>query len=101
MVGVPQGSILGPLLFTKYINDICTTVDVAAHLYADDTIIYSTARSPYEALNKLQDAFTVLQNCNWYLTLKRPRMYRICLKLLLYMTRKLKECHVIIIWVFY
>ncbi len=48
-----------------------------------------------EVLSSLQ--ILKRQNLCYLLTLV---MYRICLKLLLYMTRKLKECHVIITWVF-
>lgn len=42
--GFSQGSVLGPLLFLLYINDIAQ--DVSCRLYADDCVIYLCIRSP-------------------------------------------------------
>ncbi|XDV21754.1 hypothetical protein PO909_026778 [Leuciscus waleckii] len=61
--GVHQGSVLAPLLFSIYINPLSHGIDSAKlHLYADDTIIYTTASSLTQAMKQLQNAFQVLQH---------------------------------------
>jgi hypothetical protein len=49
--GVPQGSVLGPVLYTVYINDVQIEPNIKVALYADDVVFYTTSRN-FQALHR-------------------------------------------------
>ena len=56
MVYVPQGSILGPLLFLFYVNDLPTVVNhCSVSLYADDTVLYCFSSNIKDLENALNE----------------------------------------------
>ena len=66
--GVPQGSILGPLLFCLYINDIVNAVDAETILFADDAAFIITAPTIELLYAKIRKLFSDL---NKYLTFNK------------------------------
>ena len=52
--GVPQGTGLGPLLFSLYINDITEDIDLQPRLFADDYVCYREIKDTEDTV-KLQE----------------------------------------------
>ena len=62
---MPQGSVLGPLFFLVYINDLCGNLSCDVELFADDTSLFSVVENEDISAGKLHRDLERIQLWAW------------------------------------
>ena len=63
--GVPQGSVLGPLFFLVYINDLIDNVNCDIKMFADDTSLFSCVDDPVKSALQLNEDLETVELWAW------------------------------------
>ena len=81
--GVPQGTVLGPLLFLLYINDLQTNLQCKTRLFADDCLLYTTIINPVSDGQLLQNDLVKLESWQnkWQMEFNPKKCSTICISL--------------------
>jgi hypothetical protein len=84
--GVPQSSVLAPILYSLYINDVPASPGTLLALFADDTYIYATEKHERCVLCKLQRELTAVNSWDerWNIRINEGKIQAI------YFTRRLR-----------
>ena len=98
--GVPQGSVLGPILYTIYTSDLPEIQNVTIATYADDTAIIASDVCPIKASSLVQSELNLIQEWlkKWKITINTDKSVQITFTLrkdewICKINYKLKSCN--------
>ena len=78
--GVPQGSILGPLLFLVYVNDISTNMSSETRLFADDCTLFRNVLCKQDCISLQNDLTKIFSwSQKWQLSLNISKCKVLCI----------------------
>ena len=78
--GIPQGTVLGPLLFLLYVNDLPDNLKSSIRLFADDALLYGVMTNEEDG-DQLQEDLQQLEvwQCKWQMVFNPTKCKTICI----------------------
>ena len=90
-MGVPQGSILGPVLFLIYVNDLGVSSNLFVMSFADDTALLNSRKNITELVTDTQKELVIIEQ--WF-TSNRLSLHPAKSKLLIFLPRAIRNSNI-------